>query len=142
MYKGCKDGKIKLVSLYSLRRMFIHDDLFISCSTQEERCPLPSSGDSPPPPYSPPQVPPAGPEVPGTPKLSSMANPGETDHQPPNIGNDNMIADVNKNSGSSSASHSPAGSVRSRNNNNNNNHVPRYEEEVCPSAPPPPGFFI
>ncbi|XP_021942330.1 band 4.1-like protein 4 isoform X2 [Zootermopsis nevadensis] len=102
-----------------------------SCSTQEERCPLPSSGDSPPPPYSPPQVPPAGPEVPGTPKLSSMANPGETDHQPPNIGNDNMIADVNKNSGSSSASHSPAGSVRSRNNNNNNNHVPRTSLEYA-----------
>jgi hypothetical protein len=117
---------------------------FISCSTQEERCPLPSSADSPPPPYSPPQAPTTGPEAPGIPKSSSISNLGETDLQPPNTGTDNSntLTDINKNSGTSSASHSPAGSLRSRNNSNNNNHMPRYEEATSPSSPPPPGFFI
>nr|CAD7429192.1 unnamed protein product [Timema monikensis] len=115
-----------------------------SASTQDERCPPPSNGDSPPPPYSPPQ---------------NQNNPTPTNNSETRKSSDNLagpedskrpsespiiyngLADIiNKHSASSSASQSPAGSLRTRSghcndntnnniintaSNNNNNHLPR-----------------
>ncbi|XP_063225900.1 band 4.1-like protein 4 isoform X2 [Bacillus rossius redtenbacheri] len=78
-----------------------------SCSAQDERCVPPSSGDSPPPPYSPPQ---AQGHPPGAPRPSSaddLDRIAET-KPPPDAVN-------------SSASQSPAGSLRNRVGRDDNN---------------------
>nr|CAD7398522.1 unnamed protein product [Timema poppensis] len=114
-----------------------------SVSTQDERCPPPSNGDSPPPPYSPPQN-----------QNNTTTNNSETRKSSDNLAGPedskrssespviyNGLADIiNKHSASSSASQSPAGSLRTRSghcndntnnniintaSNNNNNHLPR-----------------
>ncbi|XP_066996312.2 band 4.1-like protein 4 isoform X3 [Anabrus simplex] len=101
-----------------------------SCSTQDERCQPPSSGDSPPPPYSPPQNQnTSSSEISNTHKTNSLGNlTGSADLGQPN---GNGLPDfLTKDCASSSSSHSPAGSLRSRNINSNavnstNSHLPR-----------------
>ncbi|CAG2055943.1 unnamed protein product, partial [Timema podura] len=114
-------------------------------STQDERCPPPSNGDSPPPPYSPPQNqnnPTTNNNNSETRKSSdNLAGPEDCKRPSESPVVYNGLADIiNKHSASSSASQSPAGSLRTRSghcndntnnniintaSNNNNNHLPR-----------------
>ncbi|XP_046399436.1 band 4.1-like protein 4A isoform X2 [Ischnura elegans] len=111
-------------------------------STLDERCQPPNSGDSPPPPYSPPKQgglgpgPPNGnpaqlqetPTSPLRPSGESNANLATT-----NPAMSGSLADLLKNSNPSTTNHSPAGSVRS-------NHLPRAgvpgSLHHSPSIPP------